>query len=139
MRRMHAPTRENGNTLMELLVVIIIIGVLASIAIPVLIGQRRKAVDASLQSDLRTIATSMEAGRAASGELPTTADDIRADAVTSPGNTVSVAVSGDDFCLTGDHPDGIGPSHAWVFDTERGGLVKESTASCANVPLFVLP
>ena len=38
----------------------IIIGILAAIAIPVFLNQRKKAVDAGIKSDLRTVAQSIE-------------------------------------------------------------------------------
>jgi len=52
--------REEGFTLIELLVVILIIGILSSIAIPAFLNQRKSAVDASVQSDVRNIAMQIE-------------------------------------------------------------------------------
>lgn len=51
---------ESGFTLIELLVVILIIGILAAIAVPMFLNQRRAAVDASLKSDMKNLATELE-------------------------------------------------------------------------------
>jgi type IV pilus assembly protein PilA len=58
MRRINRD--DDGFTLTELLVIIIIIGVLAAIAIPIFLGSRSKAHVATASSDLRNSAIAME-------------------------------------------------------------------------------
>lgn len=59
--RITKPRREDGFTLVEVLVVLIVIGVLLGIAIPAYISQRDRANDAVAQSDLRVSLPSVEA------------------------------------------------------------------------------
>jgi prepilin-type N-terminal cleavage/methylation domain-containing protein len=53
-------THERGFTLIELLIVVVIIGVLASIAIPKFVNTKDRANTAAMKSDLRNLATAQE-------------------------------------------------------------------------------
>ena len=51
---------RNGFTLIELLIVVVIIGILASIAIPKFANTKQKAYEASMRTDLKNLGSAME-------------------------------------------------------------------------------
>jgi type IV pilus assembly protein PilA len=69
-QRFHAmrEEREGGFTLIELLVVILIIAILAAIAIPVFLQQRRKGWIAQAESTLKNAATAQESWATGDGD-----------------------------------------------------------------------
>jgi type IV pilus assembly protein PilA len=139
--------REEGFTLIELLVVMIIIGILAAIAIPVFLSQRQKGYDASVKSDLRTIANELESyntdqqaypaitgsvsttgGISTIGTDPTTVRTSANNVFTYVLSTAGVSAAGAAYCLTGSNPKG---THAWEYVSSLGGLQPASTFTAA--------
>lgn len=57
----HTATDERGFTMVELLIVMLILGLLAAIALPTFLGQGDKAGDAGAKSDARNAVTELQA------------------------------------------------------------------------------
>jgi type IV pilus assembly protein PilA len=127
--------REGGFTLIELLVVIIIIGILAAIAIPVFLNQRKKGYEASMKSDLRTVANEMETyftdnqtyvGALVAAGITGASQAVGSDTVSlSAGNTIKPKTATvDGFCLDATSSK---TTAKWHYDSQAGGV---ATGAC---------
>lgn len=119
--------RESGFTLIELLVVVAIIGILAAIAIPVFLNQRNTARNASVESDLRNLATVMETAYTQNGAYPTDLTALEAaGATSSEGNAIVVTPATSSFSILGCNSESGDP---YLYDSAQGGFV-DTTATC---------
>lgn len=140
--------KDQGFTLIELLVVMIIIGILAAIAIPVFLNQRKKAVESSMKSDLRTVANEMETYFTDNQTYPaiTQAGGAGTAVTVGGGNAVDVSTGNTasavgltnattaaalpapaGYCLTMAN---TGASQTWYYNSLSGGL---TTTACPAV------
>ncbi|MCW2792140.1 MAG: hypothetical protein JWO76_1238 [Nocardioides sp.] len=124
--------KDQGFTLIELLVVIVIIGILAAIAIPLFLNQQKKGVDASLKSDVKNAATTIETWRTDNPTSPVDPTASMADFTPSNGNTVNVVAGSDvgSYCIEAKNGASSDPTQYITYDSNAGGLQPGFSGGC---------
>jgi len=89
--------KQHGFTIVELLIVIVVIGILATISLVAFNGVQAKAADVVLKSDLKNASTQLEIAKVESGSYP---DDDGSDLPRSEGTTLEYTAASGDYCLT---------------------------------------
>jgi type IV pilus assembly protein PilA len=122
---------DDGFSLIELLVVIIIIGVLAAIAIPVFLSQRSKANDVAAKSDLRNLANFEEIYLNDFNTYATVTAVIAAEPKMQPSQQITLSVvrynAANGYCLSAK---ANSSKITWFYDSQAGGLQPSSSAGC---------
>lgn len=126
--------KEEGFTLIEILVVILIIGILAAIAIPVFLNQRQTAADAKILSDTKNVALAMETYFSANPQaVSANVAEIRNMAKIDIQNANYYILGGaNDWCITAADPDGKLYNDVYESPTRTGYILYSSKQGGIN-------
>jgi type IV pilus assembly protein PilA len=129
---------DDGFTLVEILVVILIIGILAAIALPIFLNQSNKAQDTAAKTAVATAAKAMEAWNSdhASYAGATTADLVKIEPSLAAARGLSVTSTADAYTVKVDSA-GEGGTFS-LARADDGSVLRDCTnpgaGGCADTP-----